>query len=232
VVAPPLYLPYVTTEAEALQIAKNMVANYAQYMNATQDLELVNCVIQPLDKVKYSTGLRYAKKTACSKINAHNRTGLTEGLVRRSVTDLSTKGWTEKLETCAPPTETAADDSGTTTTTTATPTSQEQTESSKVQTYGQPTYAWTKDGYNFYFLRQDLYDQAEAELHDRGETQQTNSWMYINPETYDPNADPSTWEIAYYGQEEVPPAGWKMVERWDSTTSPGDVDTNINAFHF
>jgi len=102
VVAPPLYLPYVTTEAEALQIAKNMVANYAQYMNATQDLELVNCVIQPLDKVKYSTGLRYAKKTACSKINAHNRTGLTEGLVRRSVTDLSTKGWTEKLETCAP----------------------------------------------------------------------------------------------------------------------------------
>lgn len=233
VIAPPLFLPYITTEADALKVAKNMVANFAQYMNATQDLELVNAIIKPLDRVKYSTGLRYYKGKLCSKIIkvSPEKQAKTEGLVRRAVCDVSVKGWTQKLETCAPPSQTEEDD---TKGSENSPAEEANVETAKaeVKTYGKPPYGWTKDGYNFFFAKQDIYDQMEVELHDRGIQEESNSWIYVNPETFDPTTKPSTWDIARYGQDQVPPAGWKMVERWDSNTAPGDIDGNVNAFHF
>lgn len=228
VVAPPLYLPYITTEAEALQIAKNMVMNYAQYMNATQDLELVNAVIQPLERVKYSTGLRYTKQGLCSKVKLTGRKGITEGLVRRAVTDISSRGWREKLETCAPPSEVEEDDSQSSETTLTVQGTQTQPEesSSQVKTYGQPPYGWTKEGYNFFFAEQSLYDRMEQELEIRGVPEEPNSWIYVNPDTFDPKAPSRSWLIYRYSQDDVPAHGMKMVEPWNTQAAPGDVDGN------
>lgn len=228
VIAPPLYLPYVTTEAEALSIAKNMVANFAQYMNATQDLELVNAIIQPLDQVTYATGLRYYKGKACGKIIPvpPDKQGKTEGLVRRAVCDLSSKGWRQKLETCAPPSQSEEDSQSTNQ---ANPTLEIKQASPVVKTYGQPPYGWTKDGYGFFYAKQDLYDQMKEELKTRGIPEGPNTWIYVNPDAFDPNAPSRSWLIYRFGQDDVPPAGMKMVEPWDTRASPGDVDGN-NAF--
>lgn len=228
VIAPPLYLPYVTTEKECLQIAQNMVKNFNQYKNATQDLELVNGIIQPLDHVKYATGLRYGRGKVCNKIFPI-KPGEAKGLVRRAVTDISVKGWRQKLETCAPPSQSEEESQKE-----SSPAAEAnvKTVDPVVKTYGQPPYGWTKEGYHFFFAEQSLYDKMEVELHDRGVQIEPNSWMYINPDSFDPAADPSTWDIARYGQDQVPPTNWKMIERWDNKTAPGDIDSNINAFHF
>lgn len=226
IIAPPIYIPYVTTQAEALAVAKNMVANYAQYKNATQDLELVNAVIKPLDIVNYATGLQYARGFACSKIK-NVKHGHTHGMVRRGVTDLSVRGgWRQKLETCAPPN--AGSGEGGAAMPTVTP---KDTETATIKVYGQPPYAWTKDGVNYYFLEEAKYDAVEVELHDRGETIGDGK-IYINPETYNPNADPSTWDVAQVNDNQVPEYGWKQLERWDSSTAVGDVEGNISKFHF
>ncbi len=227
VVAPPLYLPYVTTEAEALAIAKNMVANFAQYMNATQDLELVNAIIKPLDHVTYSTGLRYYKGKLCSKIIQvpPDKQAKTEGLVRRAVCDISVKGWRQKLETCAPPSQTEEDDSKGSESSPAEE-ANVKTASPEVKTYGQPPYGWTKDGYNFFFAEQSLYGRMAEELKTRGIPEEPNTWIYVNPDTFDPNAPSRSWLIYRFGQDDVPPAGMKMVEPWNTQASPGDVDGN------
>ncbi len=223
VIAPPLYLPYVTTEAEALEIAKNMVKNFNQYKNATQDLELVNGIIQPLDHVKYATGLRYGRGKVCNKIFPV-KSGEAKGLVRRAVCDISVKGWRQKLETCAPPSQTEEDDSQKE----SSPAAEANIETSSpvVKTYGQPPYGWTKEGYSFFFAEQSLYDKMAAELNLRGIPEEPNSWIYVNPDTFDPTRESRTWLIYRFGQDDVPPAGMKIVHPWDTSTAPGDIDGN------
>ncbi|MFB3764829.1 MAG: hypothetical protein ACE14P_06220 [Methanotrichaceae archaeon] len=223
VVAPPLYLPYITTTADAQRVAKNMVANYAQYKNATQDLELINAIVRPLDRVKYATGLQYVRGEKCGKVIPSSETSQTKGLVRRAVVDILAKGWSQKLETCAPPTSGGSDSEDQSSSSTS-------TKMTNVKTFGQPPYAWTKDGYNFYFGKSELYNQMNEELNSRNQTETPNSWIFVNPDTFNPSADSSTWEIARFGQDTTPPYGWKTAMSWNaSAVEPGDIDRALGS---
>jgi hypothetical protein len=134
------------------------------------------------------------------------------------------KGWRQKLETCAPP-STEEDNSQDLENSPAVEDNVE-TASPKAKTYGKPPYGWTKDGYKFFFAEQSLYDRMAKELENRGIPEEPNSWMYVNPDAFNPNAPSRSWLIYRYGQDDVPAAGMKMVQPWNTQAAPGDIDGN------
>ena len=116
-----MYLPYITTRDECEKIARAMLRNYMHYKDATTDLEIVNTIIKPLDEISVRGGERFTKGAACGKVRAVSEGNPGEMpsrpafMTRRAVTDISAKGWTQKLETCVPPSKAAGGAPGTAT---------------------------------------------------------------------------------------------------------------------
>jgi hypothetical protein len=66
------------------------------------------------------------------------------------------------------------------------------------------------------------------ELKIRHIPEKPNTRIFVNPDTFDPKTASRSWAIWRHDKDEVPGAGLKIVQPWNTKTLPGIQPTNIN----